>query len=309
MGVYSGNIKNFGCLESFSNSFFGVYSSSFGMLLPNRNGSESGSYRYGFQGQEVDDEVKGEGNSVNYKYRMHDPRVGRFFAVDPLGAEYPFYSPYAFSGNRVVDAIELEGLEPVVLNDLLIGYIVKEGQGFIKIAEDINDPETQKKYGYELPRKISYEEIASLNYMSLKHVLHPKDWLNLNGLVPEQKIHKAIVYLDNQINYFQKKIRQNQSLIEKKSKEMKKIESQIEKNNNEIDEPSQGDPDGAFVVLRHMANNKLWKRHTELSKQNQLLKDKNQQNENEISVRKDLKKSYEKILNSDDKQQPILQKE
>ena len=72
------------------------------------NGSD---YRYGFQGQEKDDEVKGEGNSVNYKYRMHDPRIGRFFAVDPLSAKYPHNSPYAFSENRVIDGVELEGLE------------------------------------------------------------------------------------------------------------------------------------------------------------------------------------------------------
>lgn len=43
---------------------------------------------------------------------MHDPRVGRFFAVDPLAPKYPFYSPYQFSGNRVIDMVELEGLEP-----------------------------------------------------------------------------------------------------------------------------------------------------------------------------------------------------
>ncbi|PZO26507.1 MAG: hypothetical protein DCF13_13750 [Flavobacteriaceae bacterium] len=80
-------------------------------MIPNRHGSVD-DYRYGFQGQEKDDEIKGEGNSLNYTFRMHDPRVGRFFAVDPLFREYPFYSPYSFSGNRVLDAIELEGLEP-----------------------------------------------------------------------------------------------------------------------------------------------------------------------------------------------------
>jgi RHS repeat-associated protein len=80
------------------------------MLLPNRHEAES-EYRYGFQGQEKDDEIKGEGNSLNYKYRMHDPRVGRFFAVDPLTASYPWNSPYAFSENRVIDGVELEGLE------------------------------------------------------------------------------------------------------------------------------------------------------------------------------------------------------
>jgi len=71
----------------------------------------AGLYRYGFQGQEKDDEVKGAGNSVNFKYRMHDPRLGRFFAVDPLTEKYPYNSPYAFSENRVIDGIELEGLE------------------------------------------------------------------------------------------------------------------------------------------------------------------------------------------------------
>ena len=67
--------------------------------------------RYGFQGQEMDNEQKGTGNSINYKFRMHDPKVGRFFSVDPLTASYPWNSPYAFSENQVIDAIELEGLE------------------------------------------------------------------------------------------------------------------------------------------------------------------------------------------------------
>ncbi|MBW7869148.1 MAG: hypothetical protein H3C31_12600 [Brumimicrobium sp.] len=71
----------------------------------------SGGYRYGFQAQEKDDEIKGKGNSVNYEYRMHDTRLGRFFAVDPLTKEYPFYSPFQFSGNSVIALIELEGLE------------------------------------------------------------------------------------------------------------------------------------------------------------------------------------------------------
>ena len=85
----------------------------FGMLVPNRN-YQSPSYRYGFQGQEKDDEVKGNGNSLNYKFRMHDPRVGRFFAIDPLTKKYPFYSPYSFSGNKVIAYRELEGGEDLI---------------------------------------------------------------------------------------------------------------------------------------------------------------------------------------------------
>ncbi len=70
-----------------------------------------GKYRYSFQGQEGDSEIKGEGNSINYKYRMHDPRVGRFFAVDPLASIYPYNGGYNFSENRGIDGVELEGLE------------------------------------------------------------------------------------------------------------------------------------------------------------------------------------------------------
>jgi RHS repeat-associated protein len=82
----------------------------FGQLVPNRHGS-SESYRYGFQGQEKDDEIKGEGNSLNYTFRMHDPRIGRFFARDPLEKYYAEQTPYQFSSNAPIHAPELEGLE------------------------------------------------------------------------------------------------------------------------------------------------------------------------------------------------------
>ncbi len=44
-------------------------------------------------------------------FRMHDPRVGRFLSLDPISANYPHNSPYAFAENRVIDGIELEGAE------------------------------------------------------------------------------------------------------------------------------------------------------------------------------------------------------
>jgi RHS repeat-associated protein len=68
-------------------------------------------YRYGFQAQEQDDELW-EG-AVNYKYRVEDPRLGRFFSVDPLYRKYSWNSNYAFSENRLIDGVELEGCEYV----------------------------------------------------------------------------------------------------------------------------------------------------------------------------------------------------
>jgi RHS repeat-associated protein len=92
-----------------------------------------GGYRYGFQGQEKDNEVIGEGNSINFAYRVHDSRLGRFLSVDPLTSSYPHNSPYAFSENRVTNSIELEGLEAV---DLVSGKIKKMGsQAELKVLK------------------------------------------------------------------------------------------------------------------------------------------------------------------------------
>jgi RHS repeat-associated protein len=69
------------------------------------------SYRFGFNGQESDDEVNGQGNSYAFKYRLHDPRLGRFLSVDPLFMSYPWNSPYAFAENGVIENLDLEGAE------------------------------------------------------------------------------------------------------------------------------------------------------------------------------------------------------
>ncbi|MBK9273304.1 MAG: hypothetical protein IPM49_02035 [Flavobacteriales bacterium] len=86
----------------------------FGSLLDERHAL---AYRFGFQGQEQDDEIHDDpGTSYAFEYRMHDARVGRFWSVDPLAAKYPWNSPYAFSENRVIDGVELEGLEYASFN-------------------------------------------------------------------------------------------------------------------------------------------------------------------------------------------------
>jgi hypothetical protein len=52
-------------------------------------------------------------NWDSFKWRNHQPDIGRFFKVDPLAEEYDYNSPYAFSENKVVSHRELEGLEAV----------------------------------------------------------------------------------------------------------------------------------------------------------------------------------------------------
>jgi RHS repeat-associated protein len=70
-----------------------------------------GYYRYGFNGKENDNEVKGSGNQQDYGMRIYDPRLGRFLSVDPITNDYPWYTPYQFAGNKPIAFIDLDGLE------------------------------------------------------------------------------------------------------------------------------------------------------------------------------------------------------
>lgn len=83
----------------------------FGMRQRERNYALK-SYRYGFNGKEDDNEVKGEGNQQDYGMRIYDPRLGKFLSVDPLTKEYPWYTPYQFAGNMPITFIDLDGAEP-----------------------------------------------------------------------------------------------------------------------------------------------------------------------------------------------------
>ncbi len=69
-------------------------------------------YRYGYNGKENDDEVKGESNQQDYGFRVYDPRVGRFLSVDPLADAIPAWSPYNYVLNNPVKLIDPDGRAP-----------------------------------------------------------------------------------------------------------------------------------------------------------------------------------------------------
>jgi 5-methylcytosine-specific restriction endonuclease McrA len=71
---------------------------------------------------------------IQFKWRNHDPQIGRFIEIDPLANDYVYNSTYAFSENKVTGHVELEGLEAVALGvgaglaaelfpPILIGYV------------------------------------------------------------------------------------------------------------------------------------------------------------------------------------------
>ena len=112
-----------------------------GMPQPNRN-FDSQEYRYGFNGKEKDDELKGQGHHYDYGFRVYDSRGGRFLSQDPLFKSYPWYTPYQFAGNTPIQAIDLDGLEEYYYWD---DMAKKVGKTTIEIVEINNALVTEAK--------------------------------------------------------------------------------------------------------------------------------------------------------------------
>jgi len=99
------------------------------MQMPNRSYSASGSYRYGFNGKENDNEVKGAGNQQDYGMRIYDPRISRFLSVDPVASAFAWNSTYSFAENEPISNIDLDGLEKAKSTSAgsIIGQGLKQG--------------------------------------------------------------------------------------------------------------------------------------------------------------------------------------
>ena len=86
-----------------------------------------------FVGQELDEELGI--NWYQFKYRNHDPQIGRFIQIDPLADNYEYNSVYAYAENRVINGIDLEGLE----------YLsAKEGLIMLRVQLDNDEPLNNK---------------------------------------------------------------------------------------------------------------------------------------------------------------------
>ena len=97
---------------------------------PKFTSTDTGEYRYFFNGQEADNEVFAETALHAFEFRMYDAHLGRFWSVDPLAAKYPWNSTYAFAENSPISFLELEGLERLLA--VTMGKDVKYRASFIK---------------------------------------------------------------------------------------------------------------------------------------------------------------------------------
>lgn len=86
-------------------------------MMPERKFNQSSkNYRFGFNGFEKDDEVKGDGNHISFSDYGYDPRIGRRWNVDPLTHKFPYVTPYNFVENNSTNMIDPDGRsgEPVI---------------------------------------------------------------------------------------------------------------------------------------------------------------------------------------------------
>ncbi|HQH17916.1 MAG TPA: hypothetical protein PKZ43_00040 [Bacteroidales bacterium] len=86
----------------------GINLNAFGQLMPGRNVS-SNEYKFGFNGQEKDDEIGGSGNYNTALYWEYDTRTGRRWNTDPIMKDWE--SPYACFSNNPIWLIDINGTD------------------------------------------------------------------------------------------------------------------------------------------------------------------------------------------------------
>jgi RHS repeat-associated protein len=118
----------------------------FGMQMPGRGFTSGDGYRYGFNGMERDDEVKGSGNQYTTEFRGYDPRLGKWLSTDPV--THPHFSPYSAFDNNPVYWVDPNGANTD-------GYTVDE-QGKIERVDDTGGDEFDVLY-----KKSEYEAAKS----------------------------------------------------------------------------------------------------------------------------------------------------
>ncbi len=132
----------------------------FGMLMPDMSWQSSG-YRYGFNGMEMDNDIKGTGNHISWGDFGYDPRLVRRIAPDLLSAKNPGVSSYSAMGNNPILHKELDGKDYAVYVDhsenvrkitVKAVYYVQEGK-----ADDFNSAKSACEFWNNQSGKYQYK--------------------------------------------------------------------------------------------------------------------------------------------------------
>ena len=163
----------------------------FGSPMPSRSFSAS-SYRYGFNGKEKDDEMKGSGNSIDFGARMYDSRLGKFLSLDPLFKDYAPITPYSFALSNPIIFIDeggnwVKGLDgkPVTYTKDDKGNISwssnaseeaqRLGNSMMKTSKGTEILNNMRDANYPITVKINNETAVYYDEVAKKNVTEPNE--------------------------------------------------------------------------------------------------------------------------------------
>jgi RHS repeat-associated protein len=166
------------------------------MQMVGRNDPGDG-YRYGFNGMEKDDEVKGSGNSYDFGARMYDSRLGRWLSVDIEASRGPEHSPYGQSFNSPLIFRDYTGnWAEIVIKKF---YKNKSGQLHVKKWFDIF------KKTYRIEKHITIHNAKIYNYDSSVDPRHAgdeiKEHLEKNYTREDYSVGKKIIGEDSETGF------------------------------------------------------------------------------------------------------------
>ena len=128
----------------------------------------------------MDNEVKGEGNHYTTEFRQLDPRLGRWFSVDPEAARMPWQSPYTSMD-----------CDPINLNDVLgrctdpncqHGKTVKQGTA----VNHPDDSGNSTKFSMDVTVSKDGKTVTPVNTES-KSFTHHYEWGTVDGITGYHK--------------------------------------------------------------------------------------------------------------------------
>jgi RHS repeat-associated protein len=144
-------------------------------------------YSFRFNGKENDKEGMGGGGSTyDYGFRIYNAQLGKFLSVDPLTASYPWYTPYQFSGNKPIFAIDLDGLEEFVI--VAYQYTTKRGRTVVyRVEFEYIKPEDRADGAKSEGTALRIRGLTTRN-LNLNPTLFNKQALNRQFLVQNNSV-------------------------------------------------------------------------------------------------------------------------
>jgi len=121
----------------------------------------------GLNGKEKDPEGMGGGGSTyDYGFRIYIPQIARFLSVDPLTKSYPMLTPYQFASNQPIWAIDLDGLERML--------IIKEISGSRSFSIEV----TRAHANEVMKQVLAYTNWTEQSYEKFLNYVYGEDNIN-----------------------------------------------------------------------------------------------------------------------------------